>query len=559
MRRLSGRLAVLAILTAAGVLASACREPFPEPRADALRYPLELRGHGFVGEARLEVGDELIEAIEFAFPDGPKHRLRLQADSKQLPNVRSERVVGRERTRVDLVRGADGTVEWVRRKGLGIERVSITSADIDGFVIEPKLPQETDLGSLAPFVLFARQASAGEGRAQRVERTVVQLRDGRPAPLRAELRERRRVVVAGEPVEATRWFVQTPASGHSVWIDETGRLLGVDQLFGGLRAVLADVEWPETARTPPPDEVHEEEVEVGTPSAALSGSLSKPRDATRPLPGVVLIHGSGPTDRDMAPSFFLRDLAYGLSRHGFAVVRYDKRGVGKSRITDPSAALTMDVFADDAAAWLDVLASRSDVDGACLIPIGHSEGASFSPMLAVRDSRVAAVVTVAGGPDNLGAVLPDQLELISHAHDVGPKEVEVLRRTQTASFRSLTSPTFSADRLPEDGRAAALWMKSHLEHDALGVMRLLNVPILALYAGGDLQVPVTQAERMRELLPSLPDGSDAVVFDGLDHLMMDHNGMPGLGAMLDPDRRLDSRIVPELVRWLRTVPCVAGD
>jgi dienelactone hydrolase len=138
------------------------------------------------------------------------------------------------------------------------------------------------------------------------------------------------------------------------------------------------------------------------PGVRLAGTLTLPNSGS-PFAAAILIAGSGRNDRDEPirngdgtasghkPMLVLADA---LTRQGYAVLRYDKRGVGKSS-GDYAAATTMD-FISDARAAIAYLRSRPDIDGARLTLIGHSEGATIGALLAADDPTVAGVVMMAG-------------------------------------------------------------------------------------------------------------------------------------------------------------------
>lgn len=124
---------------------------------------------------------------------------------------------------------------------------------------------------------------------------------------------------------------------------------------------------------------------AATASAAvgvrLAGTLTSP-PGNGPFPGMVLISGSAPNGRDeeLGHHKFALVLADALSRDGYAVLRYDKRGVAKSS-GNCDAATTLD-SASDAAAAVAYMRSRSDIAQAKLGLIGHSEGGTIAAMVA---------------------------------------------------------------------------------------------------------------------------------------------------------------------------------
>lgn len=128
----------------------------------------------------------------------------------------------------------------------------------------------------------------------------------------------------------------------------------------------------------------------------LAGTLTLPQQKGKKHPAVVLIAGSGPNDRDETifghkPFWVLADY---LTRHGIAVLRYDKRGIGESK-GEYFLATTQD-FADDAEEAIDYLKTRKEIDPSNIGLIGHSEGGIIAPMIAAKNGDVSFIILMAG-------------------------------------------------------------------------------------------------------------------------------------------------------------------
>jgi pimeloyl-ACP methyl ester carboxylesterase len=157
----------------------------------------------------------------------------------------------------------------------------------------------------------------------------------------------------------------------------------------------------------------------------LSGTLSKPY-GDRHHPAIILISGSGPNDRDETifghkPFLVLSDF---LTRNGFAVIRYDKRGVGKS--TGEYNKATIRDFANDAAAVVDFAKSRKDIDPANIHVIGHSEGGLIAAMLASQNPNIRSVVSMAGPGGKGLEIVQDQNRVSMQAQKIEPETIDKL-------------------------------------------------------------------------------------------------------------------------------------
>ena len=255
----------------------------------------------------------------------------------------------------------------------------------------------------------------------------------------------------------------------------------------------------------------EEEITFGggAEGIVLAGTLTLPK-GEGPFPAALLIAGSGPQDRDESLAnhrpFLL--IADALTRKGIAVLRYDKRGVGKST-GNPDAATTMDLAAD-AQAGLAFLKSRKEIDRAKIGLIGHSEGAMIAPYLAVRSKDVKWLVLLAAPATTGEKTLLNQSELIGRAGGLSDEQLEPslgFDRAAYALVRKEKDPNALAEKLvalvKESGLDAALppavletqlrmlaspWFRFFLDYDPLPNLKAVNCPVLALYGQKDLQV-----------------------------------------------------------------------
>lgn len=238
----------------------------------------------------------------------------------------------------------------------------------------------------------------------------------------------------------------------------------------------------------------------------LAGDLYLP-EGSGPHPGVVLIHGSGPIDRNATvpgqlrtsfpePVTVFADLAAALRGAGYAVLTYDKRTCGPfndcadNGYPPPPADLTVDVFVSDAAAAVAHLQARDDVDDDALALIGHSQGASFVPAMLIDDPNLAAGVMLAAQHDPIDEILLEQDEQLG-------KPVIALR-----------SEDVEDDTIIQ-GASAAFWRSWMRVTD--GVPQLatqVTQPLLLVGGELDANVPPAQLDAWRQTL-----GDDAQVVE----------------------------------------------
>jgi pimeloyl-ACP methyl ester carboxylesterase len=171
-------------------------------------------------------------------------------------------------------------------------------------------------------------------------------------------------------------------------------------------------------------------------SLSLAGTLTLP-DRTAVFPAVVLISGSGPNDRDETlfghkPLLVLSDY---LTRNGFAILRYDKRGVGGS--TGDYSKSTIQHFAEDALAAVEYLKQRKEIDREHIGLLGHSEGSIIASMVAAGDNGIDFIVMMAGPGTKGLEVVMDQNDNSMRYQGMEPETIEKIQKSNRELFESL--------------------------------------------------------------------------------------------------------------------------
>jgi len=186
---------------------------------------------------------------------------------------------------------------------------------------------------------------------------------------------------------------------------------------GSFDLILGKGEIPAAKPKPqtpqPPFIYHSEDVEYDNSdkSVHLSGTLTYPSSGSK-FPAVILISGSGQQDRDeniMGHKPFMV-IADRLTKLGFAVLRVDDRGIGKS--TGEVAKASSSDFAKDVITSIEYLGKRSEIDLNRIGLMGHSEGGLIASIVAAERKDISFVVLLAGPGINGAALLAVQGEQI---------------------------------------------------------------------------------------------------------------------------------------------------
>ncbi|MBU1331587.1 MAG: lysophospholipase [Gammaproteobacteria bacterium] len=248
-----------------------------------------------------------------------------------------------------------------------------------------------------------------------------------------------------------------------------------------------------------------------TERGILRGTLLQPR-TTQPMPVVLLIAGSGPTDRDgnnpAGHNDSLKRLAMALAREGIASLRYDKRGVAASRAATPNERdLSVEQYVADAAAWGRQLKADPAFDR--LILLGHSEGALIAS-LAADASQADAVVSLAGSSRPIDQVLREQLQ-----YRLPP---QLLAQSTQLLDALLAGQTVSEvpDELQVLFRPSVQpYLISLFRQDPSAAFASLRMPALIVQGTHDIQVGVADAQALQT---AKPDAQLALI-DGMNHVL----------------------------------------
>ncbi|MDR9753826.1 alpha/beta fold hydrolase [Pseudomonas sp. SZMC_28357] len=244
----------------------------------------------------------------------------------------------------------------------------------------------------------------------------------------------------------------------------------------------------------------------------LFGSLLLPKSDT-PVPVVLIISGSGPTDRDGnnpdgGQNDSLKRLAWVLAKHNIASVRYDKRGVAASRAAGPDErTLSVEGYVDDAVAWGQKL--KTDARLGPLILLGHSEGALIASLAAPK-LDAAAVISVSGSARPIDEVLRQQL-----SNRLPPPLL--LRSNELLD--SLKAGKVD-DNVPEPLQvifrpSVQPYLISLFRQDPAGAFAHLKMPALIVQGSNDIQVGVADAKLLKAANPQ----AELALIEGMNHVL----------------------------------------
>lgn len=381
------------------------------------------------------------------------------------------------------------------------------------------------------------------------------------------------LVAGGQKTAFDRYTVTLGLASYVVWVDMRGRLAVLmipAQRFSavleeykgyaqGLNAALASTaKAGEIDYSAPPDaSFTAEEVTVQAKGFTLAGTLLLPKTGNRPFPAVITITGSGQQTRDEAlpiPGLEkyrpFRQVAEFLAARGMAVLRVDDRGVGKSAGADTLKNASSFDFADDVRAQVDYLRKRGDIDPNRIALVGHSEGGIIAPIVASSDSKIAAIVLMAGTAKSGMEVVADQMRDVLERDPTLTKDERAKRMAEQQTALQAILEDRDAPNVPAQLRGA--WMKVFLKYDPLQTIGKVRQPILILQGALDRQVTAEQAAMLEKAARKA--GNRAVttrVYPKLNHLFL-----PSITGAFSEYTALSTSSVPDEVlndlgKWLQ--------
>jgi len=315
----------------------------------------------------------------------------------------------------------------------------------------------------------------------------------------------------------------------------------------------------------------------------LAGTLTTPK-GEGPFPGIVLVSGSGPQDRDqtfMGHKTFLV-LADHLTKSGIAVLRFDDRGFAEST-GDFSSATSLD-FASDVQAAVDLLVKHPRIDASKIGLIGHSEGGLIAPIVASQSDDVAFITLMAGPGVSGNEIAIEQIETILSVNGLSEKAAKagsnitrqlneaIITHKDLINFEALLTKTYAnawsllakpiQTELKQVGGGSisnarikslsSAWNQYFLIHQPEMYLSKLSIPVMAIHGNKDKQM--IAAVNLQAIKAALTPSPKHLVLemDGLNHLFQTAN----TGLMSEYSKITETvapHVLDEISTWVLNV------
>jgi dienelactone hydrolase len=301
---------------------------------------------------------------------------------------------------------------------------------------------------------------------------------------------------------------------------------------------------------------HEVEATIGSGKWALPGTLCRPNGAG-PFPAVVLVHGSGPQDRDetLGPNKPLRDVAWGLASQGIAVLRYEKRTKAHADLitSELKAKLTVqEEVIDDALSAVELLRQTAGIDPSRIYVLGHSLGATLAPRIGQQDPSIDGLIIMAGMTRPMEDAILDQYTYLyslngamSEAQKAELEELKAkVRRVKDANL----SDQVPAKDLPLNV-PAAYWLDLR-GYQPAETAKSLAMRIFVLQGGRDYQV--TTKDDFPNWQRALGKKSNATLklYPKLFHLFIAGEG-PSTPQEYMVEGHVSEEVIQDMADWIK--------
>jgi dienelactone hydrolase len=297
----------------------------------------------------------------------------------------------------------------------------------------------------------------------------------------------------------------------------------------------------------------EQDVIVGSGEWAVHGTLATP-SGQGPFPALVLLQGSGNTDRDSAlgPNKIFRDIAWGVASHGVAVLRYNKRPNEHPEAFSKLSSFTVkEEVTDDALSACVLLRATPGIDPKRIFVLGHSLGGTVAPRIAAAHPSIAGLVLLGATQFMLlDLIVPQAIHnftLHGPMTDAQQKVVEQLRQQVARTKDPTLTATAPRSEMPL-GAPASYWLSLRDYHPAQ-VAATLKLPMLVLQAERDYQVTMEDFDGWKKALA----GRKNVTFRSypkLNHMFLEGEGVSSDEEYLKPGH-VPRVVVEDIANWVK--------
>ncbi|HWR27966.1 MAG TPA: prolyl oligopeptidase family serine peptidase [Candidatus Thermoplasmatota archaeon] len=291
----------------------------------------------------------------------------------------------------------------------------------------------------------------------------------------------------------------------------------------------------------------EQNVSFGSEPWKLPATLTIPNGAG-PFPAVLLVHGSGPNDRDetYGPNKPFKDIALGLASRGIVVLRYEKRTKQYPKEFAKLQNFTVqDETIADAEAGVNFLYASSIVDHSKIFVLGHSLGGMLAPRIALQNNHIKGLIIMAGPTRHLEDLILEQSRYLANQSGLN-------QSAKLAELERLVIKVKNLDMNQSEfilGAPKSYWVDL-VTYDPVETAQLLDIPLLILQGDRDYQVTMTDFVRWNETF-NKNSSVTLKIYPSLNHFFIAGTGVPTNAEYLI-EGHVAEAVISDIASWITT-------
>ncbi len=281
----------------------------------------------------------------------------------------------------------------------------------------------------------------------------------------------------------------------------------------------------------------ESDIQLNENQVKLFGTLCLPQNTKSKIPIVLLISGSGSTDRNgnnnMMINNSLKYLAHNLAEKGIASIRYDKRGIGESSIANlDESKLTFDDYVEDASNWVTFL--KKDKRFSSISIAGHSEGSLIGMLASTKN--VDKFISVSGAGEPIDQILKKQLTQLPEK--LKTESYAIIDSLKNGNTVNNINPNLSA----LFRKSVQPYLISWIKYNPVNEINKLTIPFLVIQGDMDIQV---DTENAKNLSPK-----SAVIIKGMNHVLKNVTSKEDLSSYNNPELPINTELVEVISNFI---------
>jgi pimeloyl-ACP methyl ester carboxylesterase len=371
------------------------------------------------------------------------------------------------------------------------------------------------------------------------------------------------------------------------YLDSIGGTFSQSGINGRFNLVRGELKVENTLVDPTTLPYNTEEVTFYNDGNTLAGTITYPKGEGKKFPAVVMITGSGAQNRDEEIFGFkiFGIIADHLTKNGIAVLRYDDRGVGGSKGKTVNESTTDD-FAKDVVAAVNLLKTKDYIQPMSIGLFGHSEGGIVAPLADTKTNDIAFMILMAGTGVKGIDIIKEQSKLIMKADNATEDDISGYIVMLNLIYETLVKDgnikeledqleknvKDSYDKMSKEEKAtiknkdeyvketvestikqfSSKWMRYFLSYDPSYALEKVTCPVLMLFGGKDLQVPVGQNQKPMEDALKKAGNSDYTtkIYPDANHLFQEAGtGSPNEYAQLP--KEFVPGFLDDITEWIK--------